>query len=55
MTKYEVKLIMSDTYIVEAETEEEAEQKARKYFDFDHRNDETNYNDLIDKVEIKRQ
>lgn len=55
MAVYEVKLIMSDTYIIEAETEEESEQKAIKCFVFDHLNDETNYNDLIDKVEIKRQ
>ena len=53
MAKYEVKLIMSDTYIVEAESEEEAEQKARKRFDIDYLNDEERYFDLIDKVEIK--
>lgn len=44
MAEYRVKLIMSDTYIINAESEEEAEQKAREQFGNDY---------LIDEVEIK--
>lgn len=44
MAEYEVKLIMSDIYVVNAESEEEAEQIARAQFGNDY---------LIDDVEIK--
>lgn len=44
MAEYKVKLIMSDEYIINAESEEEAEQKAREQFGNDY---------LIDEVEIK--
>ena len=44
MAEYEVKLIMSDIYVVNAESEEEAEKKAREKFGNDY---------LIDEMEIK--
>lgn len=43
MAEYKVKLIMSDEYIVNAESEEEAEKKAREQFGCDY---------LIDDVEV---
>jgi hypothetical protein len=44
MAEYKVKLIMSEEYIIEAETEEEAEEIARAKFGNDY---------LIDDVEVK--
>lgn len=43
MAEYKVKLLMSDEYVVNAESEEEAEKKAREKFGCDY---------LIDNVEI---
>lgn len=43
MAEYKVKLIMSEEYIVEAETEEEAEEIARAKFGNDY---------LIDDVKV---
>lgn len=36
MVKYKVKLIMSDEFIINAESEEEAEKKAREKFGCDY-------------------
>ena len=44
MAEYEVKLIMSDIYVVNAESEEEAERITRENFGNDY---------LIDDVKIK--
>ena len=43
MAEYRVELIMSDEYIINAESEEEAEKKAREQFGNDY---------LIDDVEV---
>lgn len=44
MAEYKVKLIMSEQYIINAESKDEAEQKAREKLGCDY---------LIDNVEIK--
>lgn len=43
MAEYRVELIMSDVYIINAESEEEAEQRAREQFGNDY---------LIDDVKV---
>lgn len=47
MRKYRVTLIMSEEYIINAESKDEAEQKARKRFGCDY------YIDDVKVVEIK--
>ena len=48
MKEYKVKLIMSEEYIINASSSEEAEQKARNKFGCDY------YIDEIEIMEIKK-